>query len=93
MVVNDFVLKYIGQEHTMHLTAVLKKHHPSSEYCKGGLYCSIQLDWNYNKRLIDYRVPRYIKKAVVNGWGAFVIGNMIITTPQRKSKIGKKGPI
>ncbi|KAL7544897.1 hypothetical protein ACHAWF_008260 [Thalassiosira exigua] len=46
-VVDNFGVKYVGKEHTDHLTATVKKFYPLLEDWEGKLYYSIELNWNY----------------------------------------------
>eukprot|EP00804_Cyclotella_cryptica_P000699 CCRYP_000983-RA/>CCRYP_000983-RA protein AED:0.36 eAED:0.37 QI:0/0/0/1/1/1/5/0/509 len=60
LVVDDFGVKYVGQEHAEHLINVLKENYTMSIDWDGKLYCGIQLDWDYNLRTLDISMPRYI---------------------------------
>eukprot|EP00804_Cyclotella_cryptica_P009932 CCRYP_017361-RA/>CCRYP_017361-RA protein AED:0.34 eAED:0.36 QI:0/0/0/1/0.5/0.33/3/0/441 len=62
LVVDDFVVKYVGREHTKHLIQVLRENYTMSIDWDGALYCGIQLDWDYNNRTLDISMPRYINK-------------------------------
>ena len=60
--VDDFVVKYIGEEHSRHLMDVLKLYYNMEEDWKVQLYCGITLNWNYDKRYVDISVPNYVAK-------------------------------
>eukprot|EP00804_Cyclotella_cryptica_P015310 CCRYP_005417-RA/>CCRYP_005417-RA protein AED:0.07 eAED:0.07 QI:0/-1/0/1/-1/1/1/0/1190 len=60
LVVDDFGVKYVGQEHADHLISVLKENYTMSIDWDGQLYCGIQLDWDYDLRTLDISMPRYI---------------------------------
>ena len=63
LVVDNFVVKYIGKQHVEHLVHCLKKHYAkASEDWEGKLYCGITLDWNYFERWVDISMPGYIKQ-------------------------------
>ncbi len=47
LVVDDFGIKYIGQEHAMHLISILKKHYELSEDWKGTKFIGLTLKWDY----------------------------------------------
>eukprot|EP00804_Cyclotella_cryptica_P002622 CCRYP_010444-RD/>CCRYP_010444-RD protein AED:0.34 eAED:0.29 QI:0/-1/0/1/-1/0/1/0/485 len=64
LVVDDFGVKYEGQEHAQHLVDTLKKYYKFAEDWKGDLYCGITLDWNYDNRTLDISLPRYIEKVL-----------------------------
>ena len=60
LVVDDFGVKYEGQEHAQHLVDTLKKYYRLAEDWKGDLYCGITLDWDYHNRTLDISLPGYI---------------------------------
>lgn len=64
LVVDDFGVKYVGQEHAQHLVDTLKKYYKLAEDWKGDLYCGITLDWDYENRTLDISLPGYIKKVL-----------------------------
>jgi hypothetical protein len=64
LVVDDFRVKYVGQEHAEHLMACIKKKYNISSDWKGGAYCGLTLDWDYNNRTVDLSMPGYIKAAL-----------------------------
>ena len=49
---NDFGVKYVGQEHAQHLMDTLQENYTISHYWEGTSYLGIDLDWDYcNKRV------------------------------------------
>ena len=62
LTVDDFGVKYIGEEHSRYLMDVLKLHCKMEEDWKGQLYCGITLNWNYDKGYIDIYMPNYVAK-------------------------------
>ncbi len=62
LVVNDFRVKYIGKEHTMHLIESIKKTYTLTEDLTGNLYCGISLEWNYINQTVNISMPNYINK-------------------------------
>ena len=64
LVVDDFGVKYVGQEHANHLCNALKQKYEISEDWKGKLYCGMSLDWHYNRGYVDTSMPTYCKKQV-----------------------------
>eukprot|EP00804_Cyclotella_cryptica_P029536 CCRYP_020583-RA/>CCRYP_020583-RA protein AED:0.35 eAED:0.26 QI:0/-1/0/1/-1/1/1/0/1386 len=64
LVVDDFGVKYEGQEHAQHLVDTLKKYYKLAEDWTGDLYCGIALDWDYNNRTLDITMPGYIDKVL-----------------------------
>jgi len=61
-VVDDFGVKYVGEEHAKHLIDSIKKNYNLTEDWAGDLYCSISLQWDYDNRTVDISMPNYIKK-------------------------------
>ncbi len=49
LVVNNFGVKYVGLEHAQHLVNTHKQYYTISEDWEGKLYCSVSLNWNYEK--------------------------------------------
>eukprot|EP00804_Cyclotella_cryptica_P000231 CCRYP_016185-RA/>CCRYP_016185-RA protein AED:0.45 eAED:0.45 QI:0/0/0/1/1/1/2/0/251 len=47
LVVDDFGVKYIGQDNAEHLMTALKQDYEVEEDWTGSLYCGIKLHWNY----------------------------------------------
>jgi hypothetical protein len=61
LVVDDFGIKYIGDEHAKHLISTLEKYYTVETDWTGGLYCGIQLTWNYSEpRHVDIAMPKYV---------------------------------
>ena len=65
LVVDDFGVKYVGEEHAKHLMSVLREFYDVEEDWTGGLYCGITLDWNYEKRYVDIAMPKYVQKQLL----------------------------
>ncbi len=49
LVMDNFGIKYVGKEHTVHFIKCLKENYKSTKDWMGKLYCSISLDWNHAK--------------------------------------------
>ena len=64
LVVDDFGIKYVGDEHPQHLLKVLQEHYTVTTDWKGARYIGITLDWDYNKRRVHLSMPGYVKKAL-----------------------------
>ncbi len=62
LIVDDFGVKYVGEEHARHLLTHLKHSYSVSEDWTGSLYAGIELDWDYNKRTLRISMPKYIPK-------------------------------
>jgi hypothetical protein len=62
LTVDDFGIKYVGEEHLQHLFTTLKQHYEIVEDITGSLYCGITLDWDYKNRHVDLSMPTYVQK-------------------------------
>ncbi len=60
LVVDDFEIKYIGQEHVMHLSSILKEHYELSEDWKGSKFIGLTLKWDSSGRKVHISMPGYI---------------------------------
>jgi hypothetical protein len=60
LVVDDFGIKYVGDEHARHLIDTLSKYYTVETDWSGGLYCGIHLNWNYVRRFVDLSMPKYV---------------------------------
>jgi hypothetical protein len=49
LVVDDFGVKYVGEEHAQHLKNTLEQHYKLTCDWTGTRYIGITLDWDYNK--------------------------------------------
>ena len=66
LVVDDFGLKYVGEEHANHLKQVLEEHYTLTCDWTGTRYIGITLDLNYKKCQVHLSMPRYVTKALNN---------------------------
>ena len=64
LVVDDFGVKFTGEEHANHLINTLKKDYNVSIDWKGGLYVGIKVEWDYENCTLDTHVPGYTKQAL-----------------------------
>ena len=62
LTVDDFGIKYVGDEHLQHLFTTLKKYYKIVEDVSGSLYCGITLTWDYKERHVDLSMPAYVQK-------------------------------
>ena len=62
LVVDDFGIKYVGEQHFDHLIAAIKRDYTVEVDETGGLYCGISLDWNYAEGYVDISMPGYVLK-------------------------------
>ena len=66
LAVDDFGIKYIGDENLQHLyDALRQKTYEIVEDRVGNTYCSINLLWNYKKGYVDASMPIYVRKQLI----------------------------
>lgn len=64
LVVDDFGIKYVGQEHAQHLLDCLRTIYTVTTDWDGTKYCGLTLRWDYTNSTCDISMPQYIKKAL-----------------------------
>ena len=60
LVVYNFGVKYVGQQHSDCLVAPLAVLYLLITKCKVKLHCGPTLNWYYNIRTVDITIPEYI---------------------------------
>jgi hypothetical protein len=63
LVVNNFGVKYIGEEHAQHLRQVVKKYYTCSLE-KGERYCRLTIKWDCASKKVRLLMPSYVEKAL-----------------------------
>ena len=64
LVVDDFGVKYVGEEHALHLKESLEQDYTVTTEWDGRRYIGITLDWDYKRRQVHLSMPGYAKKAL-----------------------------
>ena len=64
LVVDDFGVKYVGEEHANHLLAAIKEHYECKADWDGARYLGLILDWDYEKREVHLSMPEYVMEAL-----------------------------
>jgi hypothetical protein len=64
LAVNDFGIKYVGEQRTDHLINAVKDLYGISLDWTGSLYCSLTLKWDYRKCTVDVSIPGYVAAAL-----------------------------
>ena len=64
LAVDNFGVKYVGEDHTLYLLGVLHKHYEVEVNWQGSKYCGINLEWDYDKREVHMFMQKYIWKAL-----------------------------
>jgi hypothetical protein len=62
LVVDNFGVKYVGNEHVDHLIWCIKQKYQLTKDWTGDLYCGIKLNWDYDAHTLNISMPGYIKK-------------------------------
>ena len=64
LVVDDFGVKYVGEEHAKHLISVLQEHYEIDVDWDGTRFIGLTLDWDYSGHKVHLSMPGYIAKAL-----------------------------
>ena len=64
LVVDDFGVKYVGEENLRHLLDILRENYEISVDKEGTRYLGITMDWDYEKREVHLSMPGYVQKAL-----------------------------
>ena len=64
LVVDDFGVKYVGEEHALHLKAALEEGYTLTTEWEGKRYIGITLDWDYKRSQVHLSMPNYVAKAL-----------------------------
>ena len=64
LVVDNFGVKYVGQEDTDHLIAALENDYDIEVDTEGDKYVGISLDWDYVKGEVHVSMPGYVSGAL-----------------------------
>jgi hypothetical protein len=57
LVMDDFGVQYLGQEHAQRFIDALEHDYIVSKDWTGGLYCGITLKWDYAHKYMDLSIP------------------------------------
>ena len=61
LIVDDFGVKYVGEQHAIHLWDTIKEFYDLTENWQGDLYSGINLAWDYQKRTCRLTMEDYIQ--------------------------------
>jgi hypothetical protein len=62
--VNDFGVKYVGEENAQHLLDTVRHYYKCSCNWKGERYCGLTLKWDYEGKKVHIPMPGYVTKAL-----------------------------
>ena len=64
LVVDDFGVKYVGEEHAQHLLQVVQKYYKCSFDLEGERYCGLTIKWDYEGKKVHLSMPGYVTNAL-----------------------------
>ena len=64
LVVDNFGVKYVGEEHAIHLKNTIEENYTVAKEWEGQRYIGITLDWDYKRRQVHLPMPNYVTKAL-----------------------------
>ncbi len=64
LVVNNFRVKYVGEENAQHLLDTVQKYYKCSCDWEGEQYCGLTIKWDYKGRKVHLSMPGYMRKAL-----------------------------
>ena len=64
LVVDDFGVKYVGEEHAQHLLSVVRQYYKCSCDWDGERCCGLTLKWDYEGQKVHLTMPNYVSKAL-----------------------------
>ncbi len=64
LIVDDFEVKYIGEEHAKHLLQMVQKYYMCSFEKEGERYCGLTIKWDYVGKKVYLLMPSYVEKAL-----------------------------
>ena len=67
--VDDFGVKYVGEEHAQHLLDVVRQHYKVTDDLgkdtQGSKFIGITLEWDYPARRVHLSMPGYVQEALI----------------------------
>jgi hypothetical protein len=64
LVVNNFGVKYIGEEHAQHLLQTVQKYYRCSFEPEGERYCGLTIKWDYLGKKVHIAMPFYLENSL-----------------------------
>jgi len=64
LVIDDFGVKYVGEEHTQHLLKTIQKYYQCSVGKEGEQYCGLTIRWDYPHKKVHISMPKYIENGL-----------------------------
>ena len=64
LVVDNFGVKYVGEENAKHLVNALVEHYEISQDWDRKKYCGLTLEWEHEARKVHVSIPGYVQDAL-----------------------------
>ena len=64
LVVDYFGIKYVGEEHALHIKQTIEENYTVTVESDGKRYTGITLDWDHKIRQVHLSMPNYVQKAL-----------------------------
>ncbi len=64
LVIDDFGVKYVGEEHAQHLLKTIQKYYQCSVKQEGEQYCGLTIKWDYPNKKVHILMPKYIENGL-----------------------------
>jgi hypothetical protein len=64
LVVDDFGVKYVGEEHAQHLLKTIQKYYQCSVEKEGERYCGLTIKWDYPNKKVHISMPKCIENGL-----------------------------
>ncbi len=68
LIVDDFGVKYIGEEHAQYLLQMVQKYYTRLFETGGERYCGLTIKWDYVGKKVHLLMPSYVEKALRRFW-------------------------
>ena len=64
LVVDNFGVKYVGEEHVLHLKHTIEEKYTVTSEWDGRRYIGITLDWDYKRIQVHLSMPQYVTNSL-----------------------------
>jgi hypothetical protein len=64
LIVDNFGIKYIGEEHAQHLRQAVQKYYMCLFKKEGDGHCRLPIKWDYASKKVHLLMPTYVEKAL-----------------------------
>jgi hypothetical protein len=64
LVIDDFGVKYVGEEHAEHLLKTIQEYYQCLVEKEGERYCGLTIKWDYPNKKVHISMPKYIENGL-----------------------------